>query len=150
MHIMNKMINEVINVLPNKYGTQVALSNLQLFMTPIASNVGVPDGNEFQRRIGKSLKIIKCILDVNAKGEIIRFLGRVAGLESNIQEAQPRVRDHVVHAVNTFITGVYILEKVRFPHLIPARFDYPFMWKLCGPLTISEFLLKSHVTLKMN
>lgn len=63
----------------------------------------------------------------------MEFLGRLADMEPKIQELQPRVRDHVVHALNTFILGVYILKKVHFPKLSSTRFGYPFMWKLCGP-----------------
>jgi len=72
-------------------------------------------------------------LNVHGKEDIVQFLGNLASIEPNIQELQPWVRDHVVHAINTFLIGVYILEKANFPPFRGARFDYPFMWKLCGP-----------------
>lgn len=54
-------------------------------------------------------------------------------MEPKIQKLQPQVRDHVIHAINTFLLGVYILEKINVPPKISVRFDYRFMWKLCGP-----------------
>jgi hypothetical protein len=72
-------------------------------------------------------------LTYHGKGDIVLFLERLAKIESNVQELQPWVRDHVVHAVNTFLLGVYILRQISFPSHVKSRYDPSFMWKLTGP-----------------
>ena len=87
---------------------------------------------KFEARQKKSIDIIEKILDVHGKAKIVKFLGRLASIEPKIQKLQPWVRDHVVHAINTFLLGVFILEEVDFPPFEGARSGYPFIWKLCG------------------
>ena len=79
----------------------------------------------------------------------------MASVEKDIQGFQPWIRDHVVHAVNTFILGVYIIKKAElkpvndriyqkknwlpslyykyFPLKYYESSNFYFMWKLCGP-----------------
>jgi hypothetical protein len=72
-------------------------------------------------------------LEINGKLDILNFIGELADIEPKISNLQKFSRDHVVHAINSFLTGVYILEKVNFLISSESRFQYPFMWKFCGP-----------------
>lgn len=133
MHLVEKIINEIRDTLEYRYHIYIDFNDWKLFKEPLTDTCGKIDKSKFERRQKKSLDIIKKILDVHGKEDIVHFLGKLASIEPRIQELQPWVRDHVVHAINTFLVGVYILDKVNFSHFKGARFDYPFMWKLCGP-----------------
>ena len=132
MHIVEKILNETELLLRDKYEVYIGNNDWNLFKLPLTDNSGNIMKSRFEKRQKKSIDIITKILDVHGKADIVRFLGRLAGMEPKIQKLQPWVRDHVVHAINTFLLGVYILEKVNIPPFISVRFDYPFMWKLCG------------------
>jgi len=133
MHIVDKILRSINYTLRNHYNIYVPIEDWELFKTPLTNINGTVDYNRFLDRQEKSLELIQIILDRHGKGEIVNFLAELARIEPRIQELQPRVRDHVVHAINTFLLGVYILKKVRFPEIVNTRFNYKFMWKLCGP-----------------
>lgn len=133
MHILNKILEAIRDPLLNRYDIDVIYEDWKLFKEPLTDNTGQVSKTRFEERQKKSLEIITKILTIHGKENIVTFLAKLAGIEPLIQELQPWVRDHVVHAINTFLLGVYILEKVNFPIFKGARFDYPFMWKLCGP-----------------
>lgn len=133
MHVIEKILNEIRYPLEDRYHIYIDFDDWKLFKEPLTDNAGNIDKSNFEKRQKKSLKLIKEILNIHGKEDIVKFLGKLASIEPLIQELQPWVRDHVVHAINTFLVGVYILEKVNFPSFRGARFDYPFMWKLCGP-----------------
>ncbi len=133
MHIVKKILDDIEHPLTDKFRVYTAPDDWESFTRPLTDKDGEINKARFEERQNKSIEIIKRILDVHGKADIVKFLGQLASIEPKIQELQPWVRDHVVHAINTFLLGVYILEKVNFPLLKDARFDYPFMWKLCGP-----------------
>lgn len=134
MHIGEKILQEILITLEDEYSIYVSQSDWKLFKEPLVVNKNnIIDKTSFEKRQNTSLKIINHILDIHGKTEIVKFLGILASIEPKIQELQTLVRDHVVHAINTFILGVYILDKVNFPSFKGARFDNHFMWKLCGP-----------------
>lgn len=134
MHIGKKILNDIQNTLQSRYYIYIAHDDWQFFKQPlIIDENGEINRQSFEERQKKSTDIIEKILSKHGKEYILRFLIGLANLEPKIQELQPWVRDHVVHAINTFILGVYILEKVNFPRFVNSRFDYQFMWKLCGP-----------------
>ena len=133
MHIVEKILNEINTQLNTKYKVYVPPNEWDLFKKPLTNKSGKIIKARFLKRQEKSVEIIRKILDVHGKAKIVKFLGQLASLEPFIQQLQPWVRDHVVHAINTFILGAYILEKVNFPPFKGTRFDYPFIWKLCGP-----------------
>jgi len=133
MHIINKILNEIYDPLKNHYHIYTDLNSWDLFKVSLTDNNGKIDKLKFDKRQKKSLELIKKILTIHGKQDIVQYLAKLASIEPRIQELQPWVRDHVVHAINTFLIGVYIFEKVNFPPFKGARFDYPFMWKLCGP-----------------
>lgn len=156
MHIVEKLLNEIGDSLAYRYHAHVVFDDWKLFKEPLTDNDGEIDKSKFLGRQNKSLEIIGNILNVHGKEDIVHFLGQLASIEPKIQELQPFVRDHVVHAINTFLVGVYVLEKVNFPPFQGTRFDYPFMWKLCGPthdlgypIEIAHNVRKSYVD-KMN
>ncbi len=134
MHINQKILTEIKPVLQNKYHIYIDIHEWDVLIKPIVitSNEHVTR-EEFEERQKQALKLINMILMIHGKEQILCFLAELATIEPRIQELQPWVRDHVVHAVNTFILGVYILEKIKMPSFTGGRFDYPFMWKLCGP-----------------
>lgn len=133
-HINEKIMAEIQDTLVTKYFIcDISQDDWQLFKNPLIIDNGQINREAFEKRQEKSIEIIKKILGANAKSDIVKFLGCLADMEPKTQELQPRVRDHVVHALNTFILGVYILKKVDFPEPRRERFGYSFMWKLCGP-----------------
>jgi hypothetical protein len=156
MHITEKILNEIGKTLNNKYKVFVQPQEWALFKQPLTNKAGKMIKARFTKRQKKSVEIIRSILNVHGKTKIVKFLGQLASLEPQIQTLQPWVRDHVVHAINTFLIGVFILEKVNFPLFRGVRLDYPFMWKLCGlthdlgyPIEIARNLQNQFVD-KMN
>lgn len=133
MHIIKKILDQIGHVLKDQYNVYINPDDLQLFQTPLTNKKGEIDQKKFDKRQKKSIRIINEILKYHGKSDIVKFLAELASIEPKIQELQPWVRDHIVHAINTFILGVYILEKVNFPRHINARYGYTFMWKLSGP-----------------
>jgi len=133
MHIVEKILRSINLTLRDHYNIYILDEDWELFKTPLTNANGEVDLGKFLNRQEKSVELIQTILDYHGKGEIVKFLAELANIEPRIQTLQPRVRDHVVHAINTFLLGVYILKKVAFPRIVNTRFNYKFMWKLCGP-----------------
>lgn len=104
---------------------------------------------DFLDRQKKAIKIIENIMDVHGKKQLYRYISELARIEHGIRELEPWVRDHVVHAVLTYLLGLYINDnfmKLRFGQKVPN-----FQWKIAGlfhdigyPLEISNTLLKSY------
>lgn len=134
MHVGLKIIGAIRSSLDNIYSINISEDEWEIFTQPLENEDDeVVNRHAFITRQEISINILNRILSIHEKEEIVRFIARLALIEPNIQEILPWVRDHVVHAINTFITGAYILENVTFPPLRRTRFGYPFMWKLCGP-----------------
>lgn len=133
MHITEKILEEIESEFP-QYFIFVSPTEWDLFKKPLVLNKnGSPKKQHFMKRQEKSIKIIEKILKEHGKEEIVKFFGELAQIEPRIQSLQPRVRDHIVHAINTFLLGVYIHEKVELSHIVHGkRYDFLFMWKLCG------------------
>lgn len=132
-HINKKIIEEIQDVLKGEYKISID-DDWHLFKTPlIKDDDGKINIAAFSERKEKSNDIIEKLLDRHDKIDMLMFLKKLAIIELEIQEFQPRIRDHVLHAFNTFILGVYIMKNVKFPSREGAYFDYPFMWKLCAP-----------------
>lgn len=75
----------------------------------------------------KALKIICNIIKRHNKGPLLEFLTCLAEIEYGIKELQPRLRDHVVHAVMTYLLGIYLNETMM--QNINSKVD-PFQWKI--------------------
>lgn len=84
----------------------------------------------FSERQEKAIHIIEEIMAAHGKGELIKTVIELARVEHGIGELQPRARDHVVHALLSFVLGIYINEKVLRP-LWDAPVD-TFQWKIAG------------------
>ena len=78
----------------------------------------------------KAIKIIEKIMTAHGKQELLKYVSELARVEHGIRELQPWVRDHVVHALLSFILGIYINEK--FLGLISKIQVNEFQWKLAG------------------
>lgn len=115
----------------------------------------------FQQRQGKAIRLIDDTLAVHGKDQLLRYVTELARVEYGIRELEPWVRDHVVHAVSSFLLGIFINRFFLRPHLrtfsellfkrTPSfdRFVNYFQWKLAGllhdvgyPVQIAEDVLK--------
>jgi hypothetical protein len=134
MHIIKKILNEIDDVLLSDYDINLQGSEFDSLILPITDDCGKLDPDIYARSLDQSKAIITRILEVHGKAEIVKFLRELALIEPDIQELQPRVRDHVVHAIYTFLVGAYIIKKVNMPQNVEMQYCYPFIWKLCGPV----------------
>ena len=62
----------------------------------------------FEDRQQKAIDIIEGILTYHGKEDLLKNLTELARIEHAIIELEARFRDHVVHALNSFILGIYI------------------------------------------
>ena len=102
---------------------------------------------DFALRQNRATEIIKKILTRHGKQRLSNHVLRLAEVEEGIKYIQPEYRDHVVHALLSFLTGIYINEKF-FPTLNYSQVA-PFQWKLAGllhdvayPVQIAENVIK--------
>ncbi len=84
----------------------------------------------FPERQEKAIAIIKDIMRTHEKKELHLHVVELARVEQGIRELQPWVRDHVVHALLSFILGIYLNEKFLRP--LSGSYVDPFQWKLAG------------------
>ncbi len=81
---------------------------------------------EIRKNLAK--EIADSILDKHGKGETVKIgIATLSDIEGRISELQGHIRDHVVHAVLTFLLGVYINVKLNLG-------VSPLEWKLCALL----------------
>jgi len=108
----------------------------------------------FIKRQEEAIRISRAILEAHGKAELLGCLEDLAKVETNIRELEPWVRDHVVHALLTYILGIFVNEK--FIKQTCADSVNPFQWKLAGllhdvgyPIEIAQNLMKPFTT-KLN
>ena len=89
------------------------------------------DGS-FEERQRKAIHIIEDIMVEHRKEDLLRNVEELANVEYAIRELQPSARDHVVHALLSFILGVYINENFLKP--VSSVGVDRFQWKLAGLL----------------
>jgi hypothetical protein len=82
----------------------------------------------FEDRQQKAIDIIEGILTYHGKEDLLKNLTELARIEHAIIELEARFRDHVVHALNSFILGIYINESWM------TQKANRFQWKLAGLL----------------
>jgi hypothetical protein len=121
-HINEKILGFIIGPLKdkNKYGIEIDETTLNSFIQ--SKNVNETYGQQQNNSLG----IIKKILMKHGKYDIYEYLARLAEIEPNLQKFQSGSRDHIVHSINTFFLGVYILEHINVG-------EHSLSWKLCGP-----------------
>lgn len=102
---------------------------------------------EFLPRQRMAIEIIKQIMTQHGKKALLGHIAESARIEHNIKELEPWVRDHVVHALLSFILGIYLNERY-IPNSGGTKVD-AFQWKLAGlfhdigyPIQISIDLMK--------
>jgi len=102
----------------------------------------------FVNKQGKAIDIMENIMKTHGKENLLEYVVEVARVEPEIRELQPWVRDHVVHALLSFILGIYINEKFLRP--ISGIDVNDFQWKLAGlfhdvgyPVQIAKDILVS-------
>jgi hypothetical protein len=75
-----------------------------------------------------AMNIIEDIMKTHGKEKLLKYVVELARVELGIRELKPSARDHVVHALLSFILGIYINEKF----LIDVTRVNDFQWKLTG------------------
>lgn len=88
------------------------------------------DYEPFINRQKRAINIIEKVLLAHGKEKLLSYLVELARVEHGIRELEPWVRDHVVHAVLSFILGIYFIEKFMKPSYPVDRFQ----WKISGLL----------------
>lgn len=84
----------------------------------------------FLERQHKAIEIIEGIMTAHGKKRLLRYVVELARVEHGIRELEPWVRDHVVHALLSFILGIYLNEKFLKP--LDATAVDTFQWELAG------------------
>ena len=84
---------------------------------------------DFLRRQEKAIQMVEQIMIRHGKSDLLHHVVELARIEHGIRELEPRVRDHVVHALLSFALGVYVNERFLRPsgHGVDR-----FQWKLAG------------------
>ena len=62
----------------------------------------------------QAFEIIRQVMQPHGKEGLLPYVTSLAEIERKIRELQPYLRDHVVHAVLSFILGIYIEKKFLF------------------------------------
>ena len=85
---------------------------------------------DFLGRQQLAIDTIQLLMTLHGKQDLLGYVSKLAEIEHGIQELQPWQRDHVVHALNSFILGIYINEKFLKKSLNVGLGK--FEWKLAG------------------
>lgn len=118
MNINQTLLN---TIRPRLIGYGCNVNSIQDFMRP---------HTDFLARQDKAIRIIKTIMTSHGKKKLLPQVVELAKVEHGIRELELWVRDHVVHAMLTFILGIYINDE-----FMRYTFDHPvdhFQWKLAG------------------
>jgi hypothetical protein len=106
------------------------------------------DNSERKAKQDKAVDIMKNIMDSTESENILLFLLKLANIERSIYDLQPFIREYVVHALYTYILGIYLNEKVM--PFIGNKVNY-FQWKLAAlfhdisyPVEIANNIDKSY------
>lgn len=84
----------------------------------------------FLQRQRKAIQIIENIMTKHKKQKLLRYVIELARVEHGIRELEPWARDHVVHALLSFVLGIYLNEK--YLQTLSSILVDPFQWKLAG------------------
>ncbi|BCG45664.1 hypothetical protein GEOBRER4_n0427 [Citrifermentans bremense] len=82
-----------------------------------------------RRRQTEAISILDGTMTYHGKQELLHYVVELARVEHGIRELEPWVRDHVAHALLSFLLGIYINE--RFMKERGLDVD-TFQWKLAG------------------
>ena len=84
----------------------------------------------FMGRQEEAGRIIERIMTAHQKEELFQCVVELARVERGIRELKPKVRDHVVHALLSFILGMYVNE--CFMDATQRATVTSLQWKLAG------------------
>lgn len=115
---INKSVLE--GIWENAYDYGINLLSIANFLT-------VPCG--FRERQSKAKEIIEDIMIEHGKKELLKPVAQLAEVEYGIRGIDSRVRDHVVHALLSFLLGIFINEHFLKPREQSVN---SFQWKLAG------------------
>jgi len=115
---INRIIFEAIEGVLRDYGCQE--DEISRFLI---------ESGDFQQRQSKAISIVEGIMTSHGKQELLRHVVELARVEQGIRELEPWVRDHVVHALLSFLLGIHINESLLKPSGYAVN---PFPWKLAG------------------
>jgi hypothetical protein len=101
----------------------------------------------FLKRQREAIQLIENIMAHHGKRELLECVAELARVEHGIRQLEPWVRDHVVHALLSFLLGIYLNERfLRF-----QTWDIEFQWKLAGllhdvgyPVQIAKDILRPY------
>lgn len=117
-------------------------------------NAFLTGSQTFQERQENALEIIEKVITVHKKQELLKYVARLANVENSARTLIPSLRDHVVHALLSFLLGLYLNE--RFMKKRGNKVD-PFQWKLAGlfhdvgySAKVAQDILKSFAAELMN
>jgi len=82
--------------------------------------------DSFWDRQKKAIKIIEKIMKHHGKKPLLSQVAELARVEHSIKELEPSARDHVVHAVLSFLLGIYLNE-----NFLKLRIN-DFQWKVAA------------------
>lgn len=104
----------------------------------------------FRERQEQAINIIETITTKHGKKQLHNPIVELAKIEHSIRELKEEFRDHVVHAVLSFLLGIYINEEFLRNQCASTN---TFQWKLAGlfhdvgyPVQISIAILKPFIS----
>ena len=134
---INSTIFEGIKLNVDDYGLD--LLDIEVFLT---------GPRDFPTRKERAMEIIESIMTAHGKQELLRHVVQLAKVEYGIRELEPWLRDHVVHALLSFLLGVFFNERFLRPR---GQEVDAFQWKLAGlfhdvgyPAQVAKDILKSY------
>jgi hypothetical protein len=102
----------------------------------------------FNRRRAKAIEIIEQVLTDHGKKELLHHVVQLANVESGTRKFDRLLRDHVVHALLSYLLGILIHENVLKKAELLV---HPLQWKLAGllhdvgyPVQVANGLLSSY------
>jgi len=122
------------------------------FDSPVRENLinFLKDNPDFESRQSLAIEIITEIMKPHGKDALCGNITELARIEYGIRELDPKHRDHVVHAVLTYLLGIYINENFFISNQF--REIDPFQWKITGlfhdigyPLQIANRLIQPYL-----
>ena len=106
---------------------------------------------DFLKRQKLAVTAIDKIMQAHNKQMLLHHVSELARIEHGTRELEPWVRDHVVHALLSYLLGIYINENFIY-NIIGNKVD-SFQWKLAGlfhdigyPAQIAKDILSSYTT----
>lgn len=132
MHIGKKIIDDISEILTEEYNITLTDEEYKTFTNPFYEDHTMFHRKDYKSRQCISVGLMNKIMMHDSK-RILHFLSELAGMEPQIQELQPWNRDHVVHAIHTFFTGVYLIKNISPNERSALSSNKNLMWRLIAP-----------------